>query len=64
MRSASEFVNRIVRTLFAVKSRQMILPHGFIRKTQQTPSDNLAFALKRFKARKDEERQARYRLKL
>ncbi len=41
--------NRIARTLFAVDGSTMILLHGFIKKTQQTPSDELALAEKRFK---------------
>ena len=41
--------NRIARTLFAVESGQMILLHGFIKKTQQTPSAEIDLAEKRFK---------------
>jgi len=41
--------NRIARTLFAVKARQMLLLHGFIKKTQQTPNDDIELAEKRFK---------------
>ncbi len=41
--------NRIARTLFAVQGRQMILLHGFIKKTQKTPRDDVSLAEKRFK---------------
>ena len=37
------------RTLFAVEGRQMVLLHGFIKKTQQTPNDDIMLAEKRFK---------------
>jgi phage-related protein len=40
---------RIARTLFAVEGAQMILLHGFIKKTQRTPSDDIELAQKRFK---------------
>ena len=35
--------NRIARTLFAVEGTQMILLHGFIKKTQRTPNDDIEF---------------------
>jgi phage-related protein len=41
--------NRIARVLFAVSGNQMILLHGFIKKTQQTPNDDIDLAQKRFK---------------
>jgi phage-related protein len=41
--------NRIARTLFAVKGTQIILLHGFIKKTQRTPDDDIELAEKRFK---------------
>ncbi len=41
--------NRIARTLFAVDEGVMILLHGIIKKTQQTPDSELALAVKRFK---------------
>jgi phage-related protein len=41
--------NRIARTLFAVEGGQMILLHGFIKKTQQTQSSDIDLAEKRFK---------------
>ena len=41
--------NRLARTLFAVQSGQMILLHGFIKKTQQTPNAEINLADRRFK---------------
>lgn len=41
--------NRIARTLFAVEGVQIILLHGFIKKTQRTPNDDIALSEKRFK---------------
>jgi phage-related protein len=41
--------NRIARTLFAVDDNTMLLLHGFIKKTQQTPASEIALAEKRFK---------------
>ncbi len=41
--------NRIGRTLFAVDDGTMLLLHGFIKKTQQTPASEIALAEKRFK---------------
>ena len=41
--------NRIARTLFAVEGVQMILLHGFIKKTQRTQNDDISLAEKRFK---------------
>lgn len=38
--------NRIARTLFAVDDGTMILLHGFIKKTQQTPASEIALAEK------------------
>ncbi len=45
----SSLGNRIARTLFAVEGGQMVLLHGFIKKTQQTPDSDIELALKRFK---------------
>ncbi len=42
-------INRIARTLFAVEGRHMLLLHAFIKKTQQTPNDDIELAEKRFK---------------
>ena len=45
----TSLANRIARTLFAVEGRQMVLLHGFIKKTQETPNDDIKLAEKRFK---------------
>ena len=39
---------RIAQTLFAVEGRQMVLLHGFIKKTKQTPAGDIDLAEKRF----------------
>ena len=41
--------NRIARILFCAVDDQMVLLHGFIKKTQKTPPDDLALARKRQK---------------
>ena len=41
--------NRIARTLFAVHGGRMLLLHGFIKKSQQTPPGEIALAERRFK---------------
>jgi phage-related protein len=38
---------RIARVLFTVKGDQMVLLHGFIKKTQATPPQDIALALSR-----------------
>ena len=45
----SSLDNRIARTLFAVEGGQMILLHGFIKKTQRTSDSAIELALKHFK---------------
>jgi phage-related protein len=40
---------RIARVIFCVAAGQMILLHGFIKKTQKTPHRDIALALKRKK---------------
>ena len=40
--------NRIARPLFAVAHGQMALLHGFIKKTQRTPGEEIELAIKRF----------------
>jgi phage-related protein len=40
---------RIARVLFCVTQGQMILLHGFIKKTQKTPKTEIDLALKRMK---------------
>jgi phage-related protein len=41
--------NKIARILFTVKDNQMILLHGFIKKSQKTPIQDLETAKKRLK---------------
>ena len=41
--------NRIARVLFCIHQGQMVLLHGFIKKTQQTPESDLDLAVKRQK---------------
>ena len=45
----SRLENRIARTLFAVVDQEIVLLHGFIKKTQRTPPDELTLAKKRWK---------------
>ncbi len=40
---------RIARILFCVAGQQMVLRHGFIKKTQKTPKPDIDLALKRMK---------------
>ena len=40
---------RIARTLFFVLAGEMVLLHGFIKKTQKTPPQEIELALKRMK---------------
>ena len=41
--------NRIARVLFCVLDEQLVLLHGFIKKTAKTPDDDLKLARKRMK---------------
>jgi phage-related protein len=41
--------NRITRVLFAVEKSEMVLLHGFIKKTQQTNPADIELAIKRLK---------------
>jgi phage-related protein len=43
----SHLPNRIARTLFMVVNEEIVLLHGFIKKQQKTPPDELALAKKR-----------------
>ncbi len=43
----SRLENRIARTLFVVVNQEIVLLHGFIKKQQKTPTDELALAKKR-----------------
>ncbi len=40
---------RIARVLFCVKKEELILLHGFIKKTRKTPDQAIAIAVKRMK---------------
>ncbi len=40
---------RIARVIFIIIDNHMILLHGFIKKTQKTPKEEIALALKRVK---------------
>lgn len=40
---------RIARVIFAVVDQQMVLLHGFVKKTQKTPKPDLDLATKRLK---------------
>jgi phage-related protein len=42
----SRLSNRIARTLFAVVDEEIVLLHGFIKKQQRTPQDELDLAKK------------------
>ena len=53
----SQIGNRIARVLFAVTHSQMVLLHGFVKKTQQTPSSELELAVKRLKEWTHEQNQ-------
>lgn len=43
----SRLPTRIARTLFFVHNEEIILLHGFIKKTQKTPTEDRTLALKR-----------------
>jgi phage-related protein len=40
---------RIARVLFCIHNGQLVLLHGFVKKTQKTPDDDLDLAMKRKK---------------
>jgi phage-related protein len=42
--------NRIARVFFAIEGSKMILLHGFIKKSQSTPKNDLELALRRLQA--------------
>ena len=46
----SSLPNRIARIIFMIAKQEMILLHGFIKKTNQTPKQDLTLAHKRQKA--------------
>jgi phage-related protein len=39
--------NRIARVLFSIRQGKILVLHGFIKKTQKTPDDDLALARRR-----------------
>jgi phage-related protein len=39
--------NRIARMLFSVQQGKILILHGFIKKTQKTPDEDIALARKR-----------------
>jgi phage-related protein len=39
--------NRIARVLFVVRQDEILVVHGFLKKTRKTPDDDLALAHKR-----------------
>src|SRR5215204_5628749 len=43
----SDITNGVARVLFCIYSSKMVLLHGFIKKSQKTPTDDLDLALKR-----------------
>ena len=45
----SRLANRIARTLFIEAEEEIVLLHGFIKKTRKTPKDDLVLAKKRKK---------------
>jgi len=44
-----ELNSRIARVIFTIKGKHMALLHGFIKKSQNTPSDDLKIARNRMK---------------
>lgn len=46
----SDLKDRIARVLFAIEGREMVLLHGFIKKTRATPKGDLELARKRWKS--------------
>jgi phage-related protein len=51
----SSLKGRIARVLFAIEGQDMVLLHGFIKKTQRTPKQELDLARKRWKLFKERE---------
>ena len=49
----SNLQDRIARVLFCAEGKKMILLHGFIKKTQKTPKQELDLALRRKNQLKD-----------
>jgi phage-related protein len=53
----SNLKDRIARVLFAVSGSEMILLHGFVKKTQRTQAGDLALAAARWKEWQDAQTQ-------
>jgi phage-related protein len=51
----SKLQNRIARVLFTVDGDKMVLLHGFIKKSQKTPANDLKIAKQRLKALRGEQ---------
>lgn len=45
----SHIVHRIARVFFTIKGKHMVLLHGFIKKSQSTPREDIKLAKKRLK---------------
>jgi phage-related protein len=39
--------NRIARVMFSIQQGKLLILHGFIKKSQKTPSEDLTLALRR-----------------
>ena len=46
----TDLEDRIARVLFGIEDGKMVLLHGFIKKSQKTPKDDLEIARKRLKS--------------
>ncbi|MBX5460581.1 MAG: type II toxin-antitoxin system RelE/ParE family toxin [Steroidobacteraceae bacterium] len=53
----SRLENRIARVLFAVAGEEIVLLHGFIKKTRATPAEDLDLAARRWTEWKNEHEQ-------
>jgi phage-related protein len=53
----SNLPNRIARCLFYVARGRIVLLHGFIKKTQKTPTEDKALALRRKNAHQQTEKE-------
>jgi phage-related protein len=49
--------NRIARVLFAVRGEEIVLLHGFIKKTRATPTEELEIAERRWQEWQENERE-------
>lgn len=50
--------NRIARVLFCIRNNKMVLLHGFVKKTQQTPKSDLDLAMRRKKEHEDHDSES------